>query len=170
MENNHSNGGRPKFTDWESVILPIALIAGLVAFLLLGLGEELIEPEMESAFEPVLRTIAAYTASVVEAIAILVIAIGVLRGMLHYLRLNIKRLKNRNDFIKVMQLDLGRTLALGLEFLIAGDILRTAVAPTQHQILRLGAIVLLRTLLNYFLEHEMHQVEEDARLNNHSDQ
>jgi len=170
MENNHSNGGRQTFTNWESVILPIALIAGLVAFLLLGLGEELIEPEMESAIEPVLRTIAAYTASAVEAIAIMVIAIGVARGLLHYLRLNMKTRKNRNEYIKAIQLDLGRTLALGLEFLIAGDILRTAVAPTQHQILRLGAIVLLRTLLNYFLEHEMHQVEEDTRLNNLRDQ
>jgi uncharacterized membrane protein len=164
MENNHLNGGRQKSTDWESVILPIALIAGLVAFLVLGLGEELIEPEMENAIEPVLRLIAAYAASIVEGLAILVIALGVLRSISLYLVQNVKAVESRNEFIKAIQLGLGRTLALGLEFLIAGDILRTAVAPTQHQILRLGAIVLLRTLLNYFLEHEIHQVEEDARL------
>jgi uncharacterized membrane protein len=82
---------------------------------------------------------------------------------------NFKSVKSRNEFIKGIQLGLGRTLALGLEFLIAGDILRTAVAPTQHQILRLGAIVLLRTLMNYFLEHEIHQVESDSRLSDISD-
>jgi uncharacterized membrane protein len=164
MENNHLNGGRKHFTNWESVILPIALIAGLIGFLLLGLGEELLEPQLESAIEPHLRTIAAWAASIVEGIAILVIAIGVFRSTTLYLVQNLKPVESRNEFIKAIQLGLGRTLALGLEFLIAGDILRTAVAPTQHQILRLGAIVLLRTLMNYFLEHEMHQVEEDARL------
>jgi uncharacterized membrane protein len=164
MENNDFNGGRRKFTDWESVILPIALIAGLVAFLLMGVGEELIEPEVDTALEPVLRSIAAHLASIVEGLAMLVIGIGIVRSISLYLVQTIKRVESRNEFIKAIQLGLGRTLALGLEFLIAGDILRTAVAPTQHQILRLGAIVLLRTLMNFFLEHEIHQVEEDARL------
>jgi uncharacterized membrane protein len=164
MDNNHGNGGRQIFVDWEAVILPIALIAGLVAFLILGLGEELIDPEVDTVLEPVLRSIAAHLASIVEGLAMLVISIGVLRSIGLYLVQNVKPVESRNEFVKAIQLGLGRTLALGLEFLIAGDILRTAVAPTQHQILRLGAIVLLRTLMNYFLEHEMHQVEEDARL------
>ncbi|HSV86414.1 MAG TPA: DUF1622 domain-containing protein [Levilinea sp.] len=164
MENNQLNGERHKFTDWESLILPIALIGGLVAFLLLGLGEEILEPELETVLEPNLRLAAAYAASIVEGISILVIGIAVIGSLFHYLRLTFWSVKDRNEFIKVIQLNLGRAMALGLEFLIAGDILRTAVAPTQHQILRLGAIVLLRTLLNYFLEHEMHQVEKNTQL------
>ncbi|HEY9664415.1 MAG TPA: DUF1622 domain-containing protein, partial [Allocoleopsis sp.] len=43
---------------------------------------------------------------------------------------------------------------------VASDILRTAVAPTRQDILNLGAIVLLRTLLNYFLEREIQQGEQ----------
>ena len=50
-------------------------------------------------------------------------------------------------------------LALGLELTVASDILRTAVAHTQQNIVNLGAIVLLRTLLNYFLEREIRQGE-----------
>jgi uncharacterized membrane protein len=46
-------------------------------------------------------------------------------------------------------------LALGLEFTIASDILRTVVSPTRQEIMNLGAIVLLRSLLNYFLEMEI---------------
>jgi hypothetical protein len=82
MENNNTNGGRNNYPDWESVILPIALIAGLVAFLVLGLGEELIEPEIDNPIEPILRMVASYTASIVEALAIVVISIGVLRSIL----------------------------------------------------------------------------------------
>lgn len=47
-----------------------------------------------------------------------------------------------------------------LEFSVASDILRTAVAPMCQDILNLEAIVLLRTLLNYFLEREIRQVEQ----------
>jgi uncharacterized membrane protein len=43
---------------------------------------------------------------------------------------------------------------------VASDILRTAVAPTRQDILNLAAIVLLRTLLNYFLEREIEQGEQ----------
>ncbi|MBA3468275.1 MAG: DUF1622 domain-containing protein, partial [Herpetosiphonaceae bacterium] len=64
---------------------------------------------------------------------------------------------------EAVRLQLGRVLTLGLEFTLASDILRTAVAPTRQDILNLGAIVLLRTLLNFFLEREIRQAEENRR-------
>jgi uncharacterized membrane protein len=63
----------------------------------------------------------------------------------------------------MIHLQLGRGLALGLEFTIASNILRSGVAPTRQAILNLGTIVLLRTLLNYFLAREIRQ-EEQSRL------
>ncbi|MGH7536183.1 MAG: DUF1622 domain-containing protein, partial [Gemmatimonadales bacterium] len=68
--------------------------------------------------------------------------------------------QHRPDSIESIRLRLGRVLALGLEFTIASDILRTAVAPTRQQIVSLGAIVLLRTLLNHFLEQDIRRGEE----------
>src|SRR3954470_24101130 len=53
-----------------------------------------------------------------------------------------------------VRLTLGRWLALALEFELAADILRTAVAPTWNEIGQLAAIVVLRTALNYFLQRE----------------
>ncbi len=50
---------------------------------------------------------------------------------------------------------LGRFLALGLEFLLAADILRIAVAPSFEEIGKLAAIAAIRTLLNYFLRKEI---------------
>jgi uncharacterized membrane protein len=64
------------------------------------------------------------------------------------------------DSTERIRLQLGRVLILGLEFTVASDILRTAVAPTRQDILNLGAIVLLRTLLNYFLEQEIRQGQQ----------
>jgi uncharacterized membrane protein len=44
---------------------------------------------------------------------------------------------------------------LALEFQVAADILRTAVAPTWNEIGRLAAIIVLRTVLNFFLRKEI---------------
>ena len=52
--------------------------------------------------------------------------------------------------------DLGRGLLLGLEFLVAADIIRTvAVAPTLESVLVLGLIVLIRTFLSFALQLEV---------------
>ncbi len=54
-----------------------------------------------------------------------------------------------------IRLRLARWLALSLEFLLAADILKTAVAPTWTEIGQLAAIAALRTALNFFLEREI---------------
>lgn len=52
--------------------------------------------------------------------------------------------------------DIGRAILLGLEILIAADIIRTvAIAPTFESIGVLGAIVLVRTFLSFTLELEL---------------
>ena len=48
-----------------------------------------------------------------------------------------------------------RRLAVALEFELAADILRTAVAPTWNEIGQFAAIAALRTALNYFLGKEI---------------
>lgn len=52
--------------------------------------------------------------------------------------------------------DLGRGILLGLEFLVAADIIRTvAVVPTLEGVLVLGVIVLIRTFLSMALQVEL---------------
>ncbi|MBA2237351.1 MAG: DUF1622 domain-containing protein [Lysobacter sp.] len=52
--------------------------------------------------------------------------------------------------------DLGRGILLGLEFLVAADIIRTvAITPTMDDVLVLGLIVLIRTFLSMALETEL---------------
>ncbi len=52
--------------------------------------------------------------------------------------------------------DVGRAVLLGLELLVAGDIIRTvAIAPTAENVGILAAIVLIRTFLSFSLEMEV---------------
>jgi uncharacterized membrane protein len=56
---------------------------------------------------------------------------------------------------EAIRLNLGRSLALGLEFLLGADILNTAIAPSWEQVGLLAAIAAIRTGLNYFLQQEL---------------
>ena len=51
-------------------------------------------------------------------------------------------------------------LVLALEFLLAADILRTAISPTWTDIGQLAAIAAIRTFLNYSLSHDLRKTPE----------
>lgn len=59
-----------------------------------------------------------------------------------------------------VRLKLGRWLVVALEFQVAADILRTAIAPTWDEIGQLAAIIALRTLLNFFLQKEIERAAQ----------
>jgi len=52
---------------------------------------------------------------------------------------------------------MGEKLVLGLEFFLAGDIVQTIVVPTWESLAILGGIVVIRTVLVYFLNVELRQ-------------
>lgn len=89
----------------------------------------------------------------VEIAAALVIGLGSCEALVRALPLFVRRAPQ--EATVDVRLSLGRWLALGLEFALAADILRTAIAPTWHEIGQLAAIAVLRTALNFFLEREM---------------
>ena len=51
-------------------------------------------------------------------------------------------------------------IIFGLDFLIAGDILKSIVAPTHEEIIILGAIVGIRSILGYFLGKELSEFDK----------
>jgi uncharacterized membrane protein len=67
-------------------------------------------------------------------------------------------LKSQADVLnayRVCRQDLGRAILLGLEFLVAGDIIRTVVVhPTLDNLIVLAIIVVIRTLLSVTLQLE----------------
>lgn len=94
-----------------------------------------------------------YTATGMEVIGILIIIIGGLLSLGRYLFK--KQGENFRSF-KIIREELGRAILLGLEFLVAADIIATVVFDSSlEQILKLGLIVLIRTFLSFTLEIEI---------------
>jgi uncharacterized membrane protein len=105
-------------------------------------------------FEDYSKLATMYLAGGVELFAGLVIGLAVLRATVKAIRLFfIQRAVESGQ--ETIRLELGRWLALALEFELAADILRAAIAPTWNEIGQLAAIVVLRTVLNYFLQQEI---------------
>jgi uncharacterized membrane protein len=107
-----------------------------------------------------LKDITVYLSEGIEALGALVIALAALQSAYRALRLFVMRPPAPEARKVELRLQMGRWLSLALEFEIAADILRTAVAPTWDEIAKLGAIVVLRTLLNYFLERDIKAIEK----------
>lgn len=90
----------------------------------------------------------------VEATGALVIAVGVIMALYGFAQA--LALRRAERYVEV-RLTLARYLALAIEFQLAADILSTAISPSWDQIGQLGAIVVIRTGLNYFLMREMNK-------------
>lgn len=89
----------------------------------------------------------------VDAVGVLIIVIGAIASSGRFLR-NL-RAEFASAYRSYRQ-DLGRAIILGLEFLIAGDIIRTVVvAPSVENVLILALIVLVRTFLSVALQLEV---------------
>lgn len=93
----------------------------------------------------------------IECFALLIIALGVVRAIIKLIAVR-KRL-DRSKTLCSVRLDLGTTLTLSLEFLLAADIAATAVSPSWAAIGKLAAISGIRTFLNFFLQQEVKELE-----------
>ena len=89
----------------------------------------------------------------IDAVGVLVIVVGALLATGRFL---FRRQEEAGSSYRLYRQSLGRAILLGLEFLVAGDIIRTvAVAPTLDNVLILGLIVLIRTFLSMALQLEV---------------
>lgn len=99
----------------------------------------------------------------VEAAGAAVIFVGALIAVVQFVRVLPSRAPERFTLVR---LTLGRFLALGLEFQLASDVLRTAIAPSFEELGKLAAVAAIRTALNFFLAREIK--EETAQVDAHS--
>jgi uncharacterized membrane protein len=90
-----------------------------------------------------------------EFIGVLALAIGAVVAIFQYVRA-LRRHEPGAVAYSLLREQMGRAILIGLEFLVAADIIRTvAIAPTLQSVLVLGLIILVRTFLSWALEVEI---------------
>lgn len=95
------------------------------------------------------------TSFALNIIGALIIIWGILLSLAGFFK---KEFSGREEAIcmnEAIRINMGSYLVLGLEFFIAGDIIKTIITPTWESLGMLGAIVVIRTILTYFLTKDL---------------
>lgn len=90
----------------------------------------------------------------IELIGIFVITVGSIKAFILY---GVSVIKRNHYPIKLI---LGNSLALGLEFKMGAEILKTVIIRTPEEIFILGAIIVLRALLSVLIHFEVKSEKE----------
>ena len=99
------------------------------------------------------RQIMNLTGITLDLVGVLIVALGALVSVGRFL---VHRPREFARSYRILREDMGRAILLGLEFLIAGDIIRSVVVdPTLLNVVTLGLIVLIRTFLSMTLQLEV---------------
>ena len=96
--------------------------------------------------EDLFQSVAVHVALTLEAISILVITIGGVEAVYRVFWPLMHR-RMTHGVRRAAWLILARWLVLGLEFMLAADIVRTVIEPTWEELGQLGATALIRTFL-----------------------
>ena len=105
---------------------------------------------MEETFHLAARAVSL----LIEGFAVIVVGYGALEAFVGLLG-NASKLSAPHGARKEIWRRFGTWLLLGLEFELAADIIGSVVSPSWKDIGQLGAIAVIRTFLNYFLERDL---------------
>lgn len=105
-------------------------------------------------------------ATIISVTSLLIVTYGALIAIIYFLKNELMRFNGRYSTTNIRRLraTFGTYLLLGLEFLIASDILKTVLEPTLNELAILGGIVILRTIFSVFLNKEIKELESENKI------
>jgi uncharacterized membrane protein len=109
--------------------------------------------------EELLKSFWGIAATVVEGAAALLITIGAAEAFV----LSLWQFRSPTSQKMKIWMHFATWLLLGLEFELAADVIRTAIAPTWSDIGQLASIAAIRTFLSYFLDRDIEEVSDPLR-------
>ena len=97
----------------------------------------------------------------ISVISLIIVIYGAIIAFCAFIRNESRRFTGKYSFTATREIraDLGTYLLLGLEFLIASDILKTVLEPSLNELAILGGVVILRTILSIFLNKEIKELQ-----------
>ncbi|WP_024613848.1 DUF1622 domain-containing protein [Clostridium sp. Ade.TY] len=99
---------------------------------------------------------------ILNCCSILIIVWGVLLAFVAFIKLELTKKDRLNKVKKITTIKnyLGTYILLGLEILICADIIESILNPSIQDILVLASIVIIRTVISYFLNKELESSKE----------
>ena len=109
-----------------------------------------------------IHTIVVFIQRSISLIGILIIISGVLYCMYQYVYGIISgQFNGQGSNINSIRLNLGRVLILGLEFIVAADLIGTTTTPDYYEVGLLAIIVVIRTILSFSINRELMSISKE---------
>jgi uncharacterized membrane protein len=104
-----------------------------------------------------------YIEMAISIISVAVVIYGVLLSLIAFIKTEFSRVKGKYSILRVriIRADLGTYLLLSLELLIAADVIKTILEPGIQELIILAGIVFLRTILSFFLNKEIQEIDKE---------
>jgi len=118
--------------------------------------------EFIESFRTGLDSLGALVEIVLNALSLLCIMAGVVMSLVRGIEYR-KRFPGFHPLHTRFRMLFGGWLVVALEFQLAADIVGTIVSPSTAHLIELGAIALIRTFLNYFLNKELREQKESLQ-------
>ncbi len=112
------------------------------------------EPSLLIVFDQGLATLAMALRSVLEALSLGTVLLGLLITLRQAWQGWRVRRRGPSAF-QAVRLTFGSWLAMALEFQLGADIVATSTSPTGAHLVQLGVVAVIRTLLNVFLARDL---------------
>ena len=110
--------------------------------------------KLMNGYEGVLEYIAEFTVHTLELIGIVIIIIGSIRALVHAIS------NYRHKVSTSVIIELGRSLALALEFKMGAEIVNTVIIRDLKELLVLGIVIALRAILALLIHWEIKNEEK----------
>lgn len=102
--------------------------------------------------------------TLISLAAVLLLILGAVRFILGVARAEISRDRGgRVRRVNALRVELGRAILSALELFIVADIIRTALSLAFADILFLGALVVIRSIISWFLDRELDQLKQEMK-------
>ncbi len=107
--------------------------------------------ELYGILESIVKWMAQYAIVLFEIVGVIIIALSGVQGVYNYIRRD-----------PLTRLKLAKGMAMGLEFKLGSEILRTVLVRELSEIMIVGAIILLRAALTFLIHWEIKNEEAET--------
>jgi uncharacterized membrane protein len=98
----------------------------------------------------------------ISFVGVFIIFSGVLLALYRYLSYALQGQLFDQTAINLIRLNLGKVLVLGLEFIVAADLIGTTTAPDYYSLGMVAGIVCIRTVLSFTLNRELASLSQST--------
>ena len=105
-----------------------------------------------------------YAPAFIDIMGVIILLIGFIRGTFEFFKMEVYRLKRNKIQFRMMQIlrcNMGLYILLALDFMITSDIIKSMFHKDMDDLINLASIVVLRTLIGYFLGKEVEEIHAD---------